>query len=214
MPKIAKELRALDISRLTEPGHHPAGGVVGLYLYITPTGAKSWVLRTMIAGKRRHMGLGPYPTVPLAQAREKARQARDEIVNGNDPIAQRKEAKSLLQAQQATEVTFAQAAQAYIDAHGDSWKNPKHRAQWTSTLETYVYPVMGKLMVKDVAQAHVLQVLEPIWKTKTETAHESEVAWKVCWTGQLPGTTGKETIQPDGKVTWTNFLRLRRASKK
>ena len=60
MPKIAKELRALDISRLTEPGHHPAGGVVGLYLYITPTGAKSWVLRTMIAGKRRHMGLGPY----------------------------------------------------------------------------------------------------------------------------------------------------------
>lgn len=148
MPKIAKELRALDISRLTEPGHHPAGGVVGLYLYITPTGAKSWVLRTMIAGKRRHMGLGPYPTVPLAQAREKARQARDEIVNGNDPIAQRKEAKSLLQAQQATEVTFAQAAQAYIDAHGDSWKNPKHRAQWTSTLETYVYPVMGKLLIR------------------------------------------------------------------
>ncbi|THT95453.1 DUF4102 domain-containing protein [Lampropedia puyangensis] len=170
MPKIAKELRALDISRLGESGHHPVGGVVGLYLYITPNGAKSWVLRTMIAGKRRHMGLGAYPTVPLAQAREKARQARDEIINGNDPIAQRKQAKSLLQAQQATEITFAQAAQSYIDAHSDGWKNPKHRAQWTSTLETYVFPVMGKLMVKDVAQTHVLQVLEPIWKTKTETA--------------------------------------------
>ena len=202
MPKIAKELRALDISRLTEPGHHPAGGVVGLYLYITPTGSKSWVLRTMIAGKRRHMGLGPYPTVPLAQAREKARQARNEIVNGNDPIAQRKEAKSLLQAQQATEVTFAQAAQAYIDAHGDSWKNPKHRAQWTSTLETYVYPVMGKLMVKDVAQAHVLQVLEPIWKTKTETATrirgrmESVLDW----------ATARHYRQGDNPARWKGHL--------
>lgn len=170
MPKIAKELRALDISRLSEPGHHPVGGVVGLYLYITPNGAKSWVLRTMIAGKRRHMGLGAYPTIPLAQAREKARQARDDITSGTDPIEQRKQAKSQLLVDKATGITFAEAAKAYIDAHGDSWKNPKHRAQWASTLETYAFPVMGQLMVKDIAQTHVLQVLEPIWKDKTETA--------------------------------------------
>lgn len=87
MPKIAKELSALQVSRLTEPGHHSVGGVTGLYLYVTPTGARSWVLRTVIAGKRRHMGLGAFPSVTLSMAREKARAARSEVETGADPIA-------------------------------------------------------------------------------------------------------------------------------
>lgn len=170
MARKAKELSALQVGRLTSPGNHAVGGVSGLYLYVNDAGARSWVLRTMVGTKRRHMGLGGFPDVPLARAREKARTARDEIDQGIDPIAQRKAAASLLRAQQATEKTFQQAAEGFLEVHGDTWKNPKHRTQWASTLKTYAYPVMGNLLVRDVGQEHVLAALEPIWKTKNETA--------------------------------------------
>ena len=170
MAKKAKELSALAVSRLITPGHHAVGGVAGLYLYVSGESARSWVLRVMIGAKRRHIGLGGFPDVTLAQARDKARTAREQILGGIDPIAERKALASQLRAAQASEKTFAQAAEAYIDAHGDTWKNPKHRAQWVSTLETYAYPHMGQLLVRDVAQEHVLAALEPIWKTKNETA--------------------------------------------
>lgn len=170
MARKARELSALEVGRLRTAGHHAVGGVAGLYLYVNDTGARCWVLRVMVGSKRRHMGLGGFPDVPLAAARLKARNARDEISSGIDPIAQREAQASQLRARQATEKTFQQAAQAYMDTHGDVWKNPKHRAQWGTTLETYAYPVMGKLLVRDVSQEHVLNVLEPIWKSKNETA--------------------------------------------
>jgi len=170
LARKARELSALEVGRLRTAGHHAVGGVAGLYLYVNDTGARCWVLRVMVGSKRRHMGLGGFPDVPLAAARLKARNARDEISSGIDPIAQREAQASQLRARQATEKTFQQAAQAYIDTHGDVWKNPKHRAQWGTTLETYAYPVMGKLLVRDVSQEHVLNVLEPIWKSKNETA--------------------------------------------
>lgn len=139
-------------------------------MYITPTGARSWVLRTLIAGKRRHMGLGAFPSVTLAMAREKARAARSEVEAGVDPIAARSEALKKLKEENLNAVTFESAANAYIEAHGDTWKNPKHRAQWSATLATYAFPVIGSLQTAHVTQAHVLAVLEPIWKTKNETA--------------------------------------------
>lgn len=170
MAKKAKSLTAVEVKRLTTTGKHAVGGVAGLYLYVNEMGARSWVLRVMIGEKRRSMGLGGYPDVTLAQAWEKAREAREKIDQGIDPIAQRKELLSNLTAQQAAEKTFKQAAEAYMDAHGDSWKNPKHRAQWKSTLETYAYPFFGKMLVRDVRLEHVLSALEPIWKSKNETA--------------------------------------------
>ncbi len=106
----------------------------------------------------------------LSMAREKARKARESIQQGHDPIAQRKQAISAAIAQQATEKTFEQAALAYIEAHGDGWKSAKHRAQWNATLQTYAFPTIGRLLVRDIGQTHVLTVLEKIWKTKTETA--------------------------------------------
>ncbi|WP_366119395.1 integrase arm-type DNA-binding domain-containing protein [Aquabacterium sp.] len=158
------------VGRLVEPGHHAVGGVAGLYLYINTAGARSWVLRAMVGAKRRHMGLGGFPDVSLAQARDRARRARDDVANGIDPIAERRANQSRLRIKQATDKTFQQAAEAYIHAHGDTWRNSKHRAQWVSSLERYVYPFMGELPVQDVSLEHVLSALEPIWKIKTETA--------------------------------------------
>ncbi|WP_286849530.1 integrase arm-type DNA-binding domain-containing protein, partial [Hydrogenophaga sp. 70-12] len=170
MPKKAKELGALEVKRLTEPGLHFVGGIAGLGLQVSPSGAKSWVLRAVIGNKRRKMGLGGFPDVPLARARLLAIEARDQIRNGVDPIDQKKARRRDLAASRAMDVTFRRCAEDYIASHRGSWKNEKHEAQWSSTLENYAYPVIGDLWVRDVTKAHVLSILKPIWHTKTETA--------------------------------------------
>lgn len=170
MPRKAKELSALEIGRLKDAGHHAVGGVAGLYLYVNDDGARSWVMRLIVGTKRRHMGLGGFPDVPVSLARDKARKVRQDVEAGIDPIAARHSAKSALASQQAADKTFKGAAEAFIKANADAWKNPKHRAQWTSSLETYAYPHMGNLLVRDVTLEHVMKTIEPIWKSKNETA--------------------------------------------
>ncbi len=170
MTRKAKELGALVVSRISTPGLHFVGGVAGLALQVTPTLSRSWVLRATIAGKRRDMGLGGFPDVTLAGAREAARIARYKIAEGLDPIAERAAARSALLAANDSAMDFKAAAQAYIAAHEASWRNAKHLQQWRNSLATYVYPVIGKLLVRDVALTHILKILEPMWHTKTETA--------------------------------------------
>lgn len=170
MPKKAKELSALEVNRLTAPGLHFAGGVAGLALQVTESGARSWVLRATVGDRRRDIGLGGYPDVTLAGAREAARAARAKIKEGIDPVEESKAKRSALAASQASAITFGEAAAKYIAAHEAGWKNAKHAAQWTSTLGTYAYPTIGKIRVSDIGTAHVIGILEPIWTTKTETA--------------------------------------------
>ena len=213
MGSKAKELSALAVQRLTAPGMHAVGGVAGLYLCVSPSGSRSWIARVNVDGKRREMGLGSFPDVSLSIAREKARAARSDTTMGIDPVAHRKEARSARQALKATQKTFADCAKAYIEAHSDSWRNAKHRAQWPSTFETYVYPTMGTVLVGEVTQAHVMAVLLPIWKTKTQTATrlrgriEQVLAWATAagfrqgencarWTGLLD-----QLLPAPGKVS-------------
>ena len=170
MPRKAAELSPLSISRLKEPGLWAVGGVAGLYLHVNDRGARSWILRVVVGDKRRDMGLGGYPDIGVADARQKAREARLKIERGIDPILLRKQAKSELMALQATDKTFEQAAGEYIKIHADSWSNDKHRKQWESTLAAYAFPVVGKLSLRHIRQEHILKILEPIWTTKTETA--------------------------------------------
>mgnify|MGYP003580978494 CR=1 FL=1 len=136
MPRVARELSAIEVSRLAAPGMVAVGVVPGLHLQIVGTGARSWILRVKVGTKRRDMGLGGYPAVTLAQAREKARQARADIELGHDPILARQRAQSALRTAQASEKTFQWCAEQYIEMHADSWRNLKHGGQWTSTLAT------------------------------------------------------------------------------
>jgi integrase len=169
--KKATELGALEVNRdCTSPGLHFVGGVAGLALQVMPSGARSWILRVMVGGKRREMGLGGFPDVTLAGAKEAARAARAKIKEGIDPIEDAKAKRSALYAQRAASMTFGEAAAAYIAVKEHEWKNAKHGDQWRNTLKEYAYPVIGNVFVRDVEQSHVMRVLEPIWMEKTETA--------------------------------------------
>jgi integrase len=141
----------------------------GLYLQVK-NGGKSWVFRYMLNGKSRYMGLGPYPGVTLAEARREAEGCRKLLRNGSDPIEAREEHRQAARLQAAQSVTFEHCAKQYIEDHSAGWRNTKHAYQWSSTLETYVYPVFGPLPVQTVDTALVTKVLGPIWKNKTETA--------------------------------------------
>jgi integrase len=170
MPVLAKELKAVDVARLVTPGLHFVGVVRGLALQVTPTGSRSWTFRALIGGKRRDMGLGPYPEVTLATAHAKARDARELIRQGVDPIGRQQAAASALRASTVDALTFKECAAAYIKAHRAGWKSAKHAQQWVNTLEQHAYPVIGELLVRDVKLPHVMRVLEPIWTTTNETA--------------------------------------------
>lgn len=170
MARRAAELGSLVVSRIDAPGLHFVGGVPGLALQVLPTGGRSWVLRMTIGSKRRDMGLGGIPGVTLAQAREAARIARAKVKQGIDPIEEARANVSQLKATQAGALTFKQCALKYIEAQDGTWKSPKSPSQWRNTLETYAYPVMGELLVRDVELTHVMAALEPIWRTKTPTA--------------------------------------------
>jgi integrase len=175
LPRVAKELGPLDVKRATHAGGKgntmlPVGGVAGLYLQITPKGGKTWILRAAMAGRRAEMGLGGFPTVTLAQARDKAREARDKIERGVDPMAERKAARDALAAAERKGLTFAEAANRYLDAKLDAYRNEKHRYQWRATLEQLAFPVLGKMPVSLIKVQDMLQVLHPIWTDQTETA--------------------------------------------
>lgn len=183
MPRKAKELSAVEVRRIEHSGRGrlnetvAVGGVPGLLLQVTPTSAKTWLLRTKVGARRREIGLGGYPEVPLAQARDKAREARELIRSGVDPVEQRKAARAALITQQKRGLTFADAVDKYLGSKLDEFSNEKHRKQWRSTLEAYAIPGIGKMLVDDITMQDVLRVLNQetdnggtLWLAKTETA--------------------------------------------
>lgn len=129
-------------------------------LVVKESGTRSWVLRYQVKGRRRDMGLGPYPEVTLAAARHKALEARRLLVDGCDPLTTRPQRVAI----------FRETATDLIESKRPGWRNPKHAAQWSATLEAYVYPALGSLDVKAIETTHVLAVLRRIWIDKPETA--------------------------------------------
>jgi integrase len=172
MTQKIQRLTALAVGRTNTPGLYADGG--GLYLRVGRGGAKSWAFRFTLNGKPREMGFGSFTKVNLADARKKASDARLLLSDGHDPLAHRRDEQKQRTAAEklvaARSMTFDQCAEAYIGAHEVSWKNDKHRQQWRNTLATYVSPVFGSVPVQDVDIDSIMKVIEPLWKTKTETA--------------------------------------------
>jgi integrase len=168
MPKQVAGLTARQVSTNKESGLLADGG--GLYLQTSASGAKSWIYRYKLGGRRRDMGLGSASTISLAKAREKARAARELVAQGIDPLEERQAERAAKTIADAKVMTFRQCAENYIAAHQAGWKNRKHRAQWPSTMETFVYPVMGALPVQAIDTGLVMKAIEPVWTEKPETA--------------------------------------------
>lgn len=143
------------------PGKYEDGG--GLRLVVSPSGAKKWVVRFTIHGKRREMGLGSVGTVSLAKARKIALLYLQQAQEGIDPIDARKVEPEEIP-------SFTSCAARYIRAHRRGWKNAKHARQWVSTLKTYARPVLGVKKVDSITTEDIQKILKPIWTDKTETA--------------------------------------------
>lgn len=202
MPKRAKEMSQLEFRRLKRPETgsrmFAVGGVSGLHLNLTATGARSWILRTMVTGKRKDIGIGSAHEVGLGQARDRARAVKDQIWRGEDPVRSRK----ALEAAEARNLTFSEAVKKYLDSKLSEFKNLKHRQQWENTLATYATPIIGELSISEIKIDDVLRVLKPIWETKTETASrlrgriEAVIAW----------ATAHGHRQGDNPARWRNNL--------
>lgn len=207
MPRVAREMSAIEVKRLKHPGSggnvtFAVGGVPGLLLQVTPNDARTWVLRATVGTKRREIGLGGFPEISLAQARDRARDAKDKIRAGIDPVEQKKAAKAALVTAQRRGLTFNEAMDRYLAAKLEAFKNAKHRAQWRSTLEGYAGPQLGPMLVQDIAVQDVLRVLEPIWFSKTETAARlrGRIEAILSWATVSGYRTGDNPARWDGNL--------------
>lgn len=251
MPRMVVPLTAVKV-RTAAPGRYGDGG--GLYLLVRPPslkhaagdkdGGRYWLFRYRLPGRlMREMGMGRADgrdAVTLRDARAKAADLLKLVKAGVDPLVQRdadaEAEKAAAQAMQARTKTFRQVAALFIEAHEAGWDNAKHRAQWSATLDAYAYPVMGDLPVAEVQTAHVMQVLTPIWRTKTETAtrlrgrvesvldYATVLGWRsgpnpALWRGHiaklLPKPSKVRTVESHAALPWRdmgsfmNQLRIR-----
>jgi integrase len=156
-----RALSAVRVRAITKPGRYADGN--GLYLVVDRSGAKRWLLRTVVRGKRCDIGLGGLKLLTLSEARENAATYRKMARAGGDPLAARRRERAVVP-------TFAEAARSVHAAHSASWKNEKHAAQWMNTLAEYVFPALGDRRVDHIDTPDVLRVLSPIWLAKPETA--------------------------------------------
>lgn len=190
------KLTVLGIRSLTEPGRYGDGD--GLYLYISPSGTKSWVQRIVVEGRRRDIGLGSVSKIGLARARSIAHDNRVAVAEGRDPVAEKRESTQM---RAPVIPTFAQATAQVIELRRPTWSNPKHVAQWESTLATYAFPVIGRMAVDAITSADLMNVLAPIWTSKAETASrvrqriETVMDWAVAQGYRQDNPAGRSLLR-------------------
>ena len=181
--------------KAAEPGKHPDGA--NLWLQVGSSGSKSWYLRFTLAGRTREMGLGPYPLVGLAEARDKATMQRRLLLNGVDPIEARKARQP-----DRDPVTFAVAAKQYIAGHEKAWKSADHARQWRNSLDRYVLPAIGERPISAIDTHDVLSIVEPLWQDKTETATRvlNRISLVLDW------ATARKLRTGDNPARWKGHL--------
>lgn len=219
MPKIAKPLNDMQVRRISRVGWHAVGGVAGLLLQVrkpAKEGAqipRSWILRVKVGDDRQPIGLGSYPQVSLAEAREQAKKLVIEAKQGVNLKAKKRAERSALLSAAAKNKTFKECAEAYIEAHSSDYSSDKHRKQWPSTLTAYAYPIIGNMMVADITMRDVLSVLNQetkvaetekgkLWYVKTETAKRLLGRIKTV----LDYATVNEYRTGTNPAQWTGYL--------
>ncbi len=218
MPLVAKQRSYAAVQALKRSGtsdkpevYNVGGeGVRGLLLQVSPSGARSWLLRFTLGGRVRHMGLGPYAELSLAEAREVAREARRIIREGRDPIEERRAKKRALAAERDKLVTFKEAAEKYHqDVKAPTLRSERSRANWIAGLKQHAFPMMGDLPVSEIELRHVLAVLEPLWPRPHATYLRSNIEAVLEWakvrgyrSGDNPAAwrTLKHVLSAPGKV--------------
>ncbi|MDZ4789875.1 MAG: tyrosine-type recombinase/integrase [Hyphomicrobiales bacterium] len=199
--RIHNRLTALAVEKQRTPGTYPDGA--GLSLVVTDRGVKRWELRIQVGARRRQLGLGLFPKVSLDAARRKASVCRREIEQGLD-ISKRDRPKAV------RTVTFRNAFECYFDMKEQQLSNPKHAAQWRSTMETYVFPSIGSRGVGDVTASDIIDILKPIWNVKPETAKRVLQRMRVVFEAAIvrgdrttpTPTTGVSTVLGGRRNVW------------
>jgi integrase len=181
MARPLHRLTAVKVARAKKPGMYADGG--SLYMRIASGGSKQYVFRYIRGGRLHDMGIGPTHTISLAEARERATEARKLLLDGIDPLAAKRARLAALRAAEAKAMTFADCVKGFLRDNEGSWTSPKHRKEWEASLIKYAFPVLGALPVAAIDTPLVLRVLKPIWATKPDTASrvrgriESALAW-------------------------------------
>ena len=179
MPAVkSRALSAAMVKNVTQPGTYTDGG--GLTLRVAPTGGKRWVLRVTIDGKQRNIGLGGYPKVSLAEARQAAQDTQQAIRNGTDPVAEREASKAAARAKAAIP-TFQEVAEQVIALRAPTWSSARHARQWTESLTLHAFPVIGSKRIDTITTGDVLDTLEPLWLAKPETGSRLKQRVKVVF---------------------------------
>ena len=200
MARTLNRLSNLKVAGTKRPGMYADGG--GLYLRVAEGGSKQWMFRYVVNGRLRDMGIGPEHTLTLAEARERATEARKLRLDGIDPIEHKRVQRAATAAEAAKAMTFKQCAEGYIKDNEAEWTNPKHRREWATTLSRYVYPVLGELPVATIDTPLVLKALKPLWERAPETASRVR--------GRIENVLGWATVHHyrtgDNPARWRGLL--------
>jgi len=193
-------LTAFKVARAKTPGMYADGG--SLYMRVAPGGSRQWVFRYVRGGRLHDMGIGPTHTINLAEARERAAEARKLLIDGIDPLAAKRTRLAALRAADAKAMTFADCVKGFILDNEGSWTNAKHRREWEWSLVQHAYLVLGSLPVAAIDTPLVLKVLKPIWSTIPETASRVR--------GRIENVLGWATVHHyrsgDNPARWNGLL--------
>jgi len=200
MARTLNRLSTLKVEKAKRPGMYADGG--GLYLRVADGGSKQWIFRYVANGRLRDMGIGPCHTLTLAEARERATEARKLRLNHIDPIAHKRAQQGAAAAANARAMTFRQCAVGFIRDNEAKWTHPKTRVAWEMTLTKYVYPKLGELPVALIDTPLVLEVIKPLWTRIPVTAGHVR--------GRIEAVLGWATVHGyrsgDNPARWQNHL--------
>lgn len=190
------------VKNLKTPGRYTDALVKGLHIWVKPNGTKYAIFRYNFNNNQHNMSLGSFPSLSISEARIKAQQYRDQIDSGINPMDIKNDAKKQSKQLQAKKITFREFAAECIKTKRAEWTNQKHGDQWEYTLEEFAYPIIGDKHLDEITMEDVLEILTPIWTTKTETA--SRLRGRLEWV--LAAATTRKLRYGINPAQWKNFL--------